>query len=93
MTIRLNNGVTHSAIWCGASDGIFHAELNDVSDIAAVASEFSVTEATERIVEISDLAPSAQTVYEGYTGLLGAQKDRYTGTITVTLEKYRPIGV
>ena len=92
MTIMLNNGATHSAVWCGASDGVFHAELNDANDIPAIASEFSDTDATARITEFAELAPSAQTIYEGYTDLLGVRKDRYTGTITVTLQKYRPIG-
>lgn len=92
MTIKLNNGATHSAVWCGASDGVFHVELADANDILLTASEFSDTDATAKITEIPDLSPTAQTIYEGYTDLLGVRKDRYTGTVTVTLQKYRPIG-
>ena len=84
--IRLNDGAEYDVIWCGLADGIWFSELADAAvTIPEAANVFSQSAATEKITRISDTG--MENTYTGYTDLLCVEKDRYTGLITVRLQR------
>lgn len=85
-TIKTLDGTTHNVDYCGAADGVLFFSLSDAEGgLLTVATPFSDPDVTGKITyQMDNLSPN---VYEGYTVLMGAMKDRYTGHITIQLIK------
>ena len=84
-TVRLNDGTTYAADWCGASGGALHIDITGAPGLLELAQIFGDPAKTAHIVfeygEMSD-------TYDGYTHLLRiAENEWRDGATLVTMTK------
>ena len=85
-TIRLTDGTEYAATYCGTADGMLFFEITDAEGgLLEAAQPFGDPRLTETVVfEADELQPAA---FRGYTRLMGVQRDRFLGYMTVNLAK------
>lgn len=77
--IRLSDGTTYGAIWCGAADGVLSMNLADEMTVLRAAEVFSDAARTEKIVFRYGGDEITEDVFEGYTWLRMVQGPRARG--------------
>lgn len=83
--IRLNDGTEYPVVWCGAADGVLCAELKTPMTVSFAAGIFGDSARTSGVTYL--IGGTAAGSFAGYTTLLGVQRDRWNGRVTVQLEK------
>ena len=85
-TIRLTDGTEYAVTYCGTADGLLFFEIQDAEGgLLQAARPFGDPKLTETVVlEADELRPTAFRVF---TRLMGVQRDRFRGYMTVNLAK------
>lgn len=77
--IRLSDGTTYGAVWCGAADGVLSMNLAEEMTVLEAAEVFSDAERTEKIVFRYGGDEITEDAFEGYTRLRMVQGPRARG--------------